>query len=201
MLQNIVHLSTTALANPANMVVLVSTSLMGINVNVLTGLLESIVNRLKQLLFHHPLLKSTLNRPHLLLQVCLHYCEINLRSANRNSTCILGFDCSNKTDGDYPDPNNPCSQFWYICSNGVTFPQKCPADLVFDAQKDQCAWPSDVPSCQSTTIIVSTKPTTSPPSKNTFGNNETDFTYIYVQYLSTELDFTVLYKVPHSHRI
>uniref|UniRef100_A0A672J9J5 chitinase n=1 Tax=Salarias fasciatus TaxID=181472 RepID=A0A672J9J5_SALFA len=47
--------------------------------------------------------------------------------------------CVGKKDGNYVNVNNPTS--FYQCVNGITYIQKCPANLVYVAACDCCDWP------------------------------------------------------------
>uniref|UniRef100_A0A672JC88 Acidic mammalian chitinase n=1 Tax=Salarias fasciatus TaxID=181472 RepID=A0A672JC88_SALFA len=67
-----------------------------------------------------------------------------------STTCCSGTDsgltavsgegfCVGKKDGNYVNVNNPTS--FYQCVNGITYIQKCPANLVYVAACDCCDWP------------------------------------------------------------
>ncbi|XP_058943143.2 probable endochitinase [Pocillopora verrucosa] len=57
-------------------------------------------------------------------------------------TMICPFDCTEKPDGNYKDPNN-CFGF-IACSNGIAHQMNCPHDLKYNEKKDICDWPENV---------------------------------------------------------
>ncbi|XP_026213934.2 chondroitin proteoglycan 2-like [Anabas testudineus] len=52
--------------------------------------------------------------------------------------------CSGKSDGNYPNPNN--SNAFYMCSNGLTYNQKCQEGLIFKSSCNCCDWPTNTTS-------------------------------------------------------
>uniref|UniRef100_A0AAQ6IGU4 chitinase n=1 Tax=Anabas testudineus TaxID=64144 RepID=A0AAQ6IGU4_ANATE len=52
--------------------------------------------------------------------------------------------CSGKSDGNYPNPNN--SNAFYMCSNGLTYNQKCQEGLIFKQSCNCCDWPTNTTS-------------------------------------------------------
>lgn len=55
--------------------------------------------------------------------------------------------CTNHPDGDYENPLEPCSHFYYTCANGYTYLRECPSTLYFDQDEDKCLAGSLVPAC------------------------------------------------------
>ncbi|XP_039605054.1 chitin-binding domain protein cbd-1-like isoform X1 [Polypterus senegalus] len=53
--------------------------------------------------------------------------------------------CTGKPDGNYANPNDPHS--FISCSGGIEHIMQCPANLVYNAAKDQCDWPSSGCGC------------------------------------------------------
>jgi hypothetical protein len=60
---------------------------------------------------------------------------------------VLPVDCSQLDDGNVVDPNQKCSELFYMCANGVTFEQKCPSGLRYHQEKDECDNLSEIPAC------------------------------------------------------
>lgn len=82
---------------------------------------------------------------------------------------LAEFTCAGKPDGDYADPTKMCSQNWYTCAHGITYPHTCPPNTVFDPDEDQCVWSYQYPPCAGSTTtrrttLLSTAGTTSKPS-------------------------------------
>lgn len=59
------------------------------------------------------------------------------------------FDCTNKPDGNYPNPASDCSTTFYMCSNGISFLFTCAqAGTVYRPEIYACDWPPSVAGCQ-----------------------------------------------------
>jgi len=60
------------------------------------------------------------------------------------------FNCINKNDGNYPDPADACSGFFYMCSNGNPYYFACALKgTVFSAALDRCEYCDLVSPCNS----------------------------------------------------
>lgn len=60
------------------------------------------------------------------------------------------FNCINKNDGNYPDPVDACSGFFYMCSNGNPYYFACALKgTVFSATLDRCEYCDKVSPCNS----------------------------------------------------
>jgi hypothetical protein len=66
-----------------------------------------------------------------------------LASTTQNSV----IDCTKLSDGNFPDPENACSFTFYMCSGGISFPQRCPGGLKFDVDLNQCGHPDEIIAC------------------------------------------------------
>lgn len=55
------------------------------------------------------------------------------------------FDCATLPNGSYP--SCPCCQDFYVCVSGMTILQRCPGDLVYQPELDQCLPRSANPAC------------------------------------------------------
>ncbi len=71
---------------------------------------------------------------------------------------FLAFDCSDKKDGDYDHPSNPCSAEYVTCSGGETNYRNCPSGLVYDWDNNRCQEAEWVLGCGGTN--------TQPPAPN-----------------------------------
>lgn len=73
--------------------------------------------------------------------------------SNERSLSFLAcyFNCSDKADGDYQDPNNNCTGHYYVCSRRLCFNFYCDTPLVYDPTNDECVNQSDWPACQYST--------------------------------------------------
>jgi len=50
----------------------------------------------------------------------------------------VDFDCSRMEDGNYANPKDKCSKFFYICANMEAFQQYCPSGLYYDVDVNAC---------------------------------------------------------------
>ncbi|XP_026214127.1 probable endochitinase [Anabas testudineus] len=60
-------------------------------------------------------------------------------ATNESGGSTDGF-CNGKSDGNYVNPSNLNS--FYSCSNGLTYIQYCPEELIFKASCNCCDWPT-----------------------------------------------------------
>ena len=60
--------------------------------------------------------------------------------------------CDGKRNGNYEDPDT-CYGF-ISCSNEIAYKMACPAGLRYNAKKDQCDWPKNVPCCKSFNLFL-----------------------------------------------
>ena len=69
---------------------------------------------------------------------------LNITQLQANNCLLLskGFDCQDKDDGLYQDPDN-CAGF-IQCANGRTFHMKCAPGTQFNALLKVCDWPHNV---------------------------------------------------------
>ena len=51
--------------------------------------------------------------------------------------------CKERSNGNYANPNSDCETF-ITCAHGTTWVMKCPLDLKYDENKDQCDYPENV---------------------------------------------------------
>lgn len=56
-------------------------------------------------------------------------------------------DCSNKADGDYPNPLRKCCSTYYSCSGAIGIRRSCPENTFFDEQSGICDIREHVPAC------------------------------------------------------
>jgi hypothetical protein len=59
----------------------------------------------------------------------------------------VAFDCSDKADGDYADPEKKCSETYFSCSGFVATLRLCPSSTFFDKETGICDIRDNVPSC------------------------------------------------------
>ncbi|KFD52423.1 hypothetical protein M513_06620 [Trichuris suis] len=79
----------------------------------------------------------------------------------------VGFDCSSLADGLYPNPEEICSTFYFICSGSVARRQNCPSGLYYDPEIQRCNSFGNIFVCTgtrptSTTTTIGTTVTSSP---------------------------------------
>jgi len=72
----------------------------------------------------------------------------------------VDFDCSHAEDGNYVNPKDQCSQFFYMCANAEAFQQYCPVGMFYDASRDECDSWMHVFDCSGQTRPASTIPPT-----------------------------------------
>ncbi len=63
---------------------------------------------------------------------------------------FIAFDCSANKDGDYDNPDNPCSEDYVSCSGGESIFRKCPMGLVYDLDNNLCHEAEFVVACGGT---------------------------------------------------
>ncbi|VDP06255.1 unnamed protein product [Soboliphyme baturini] len=57
------------------------------------------------------------------------------------------FDCSQKSDGQYPNPLKPCSRLYYVCAGGLAYLEHCPAKLFYDPVMKICNYRDKIQVC------------------------------------------------------
>jgi hypothetical protein len=72
----------------------------------------------------------------------------------------VDFDCTHSDDGNFVNPKNKCSKFFYMCASMEAFQQYCPASLYYDPDRDLCDSWQHVFACSGKTE----KPSTVRPS-------------------------------------
>jgi len=75
----------------------------------------------------------------------------------------IPFDC--QTDGDFADPQQPCSNSYYSCFGGVGIQRQCPPDTFYDAQTQMCDMAMMIPACSGSPrpVISGSSGLVSPP--------------------------------------
>ncbi|VDP36492.1 unnamed protein product, partial [Soboliphyme baturini] len=70
------------------------------------------------------------------------------RQSGRNVTASpVRFNCSGRSDKDYPNPRNNCSTVFYTCSNGVAFERRCSAGTYYDPSLGVCESRKNIEAC------------------------------------------------------
>jgi hypothetical protein len=73
-------------------------------------------------------------REHIAAYVCAH-----ARTCTPTGTlAAFAFDCSDADDGDYSNPEQPCSNLYVTCSSHVAVYRACPANTKFDNTSLEC---------------------------------------------------------------
>jgi hypothetical protein len=77
----------------------------------------------------------------------------------------VDFDCSRRYDGDYANPSDPCSTFFYKCSNSQAFKTECSDGLYYNplANPPQCDSWIHVYGCSNMTMPPTTPSTSTLP--------------------------------------
>lgn len=63
---------------------------------------------------------------------------------------VLGFDCSNLDNGNYPDPKSTpphCNKFYYSCSSHNVLKLQCPHGLYYDPDHNWCESKANIKVC------------------------------------------------------
>lgn len=81
----------------------------------------------------------------------------------------VDFDCTHLEDGNYANPKNKCSKFYYVCANMEAFQQDCPSDLHYDPDRNLCDSWMNVFVCSGKTARPST-----PAANFTLGTTESE---------------------------